>query len=104
MQQHVFHVIPNLSHRIIYSRSTIVPLLLDKDADIWKEGLYGTALGAAAFVGHKTVIEQLLDHGMDENLVDGHGRNALPLAQAFCSAQMKASISSFMPDMQAHSA
>ena len=94
----------NLSHLIIYSRSTIVQLGLDKDTNIWKEGLYGTALGAAAFANHKAVIEQLLDHGANKNLIDSHGRNALPLAQSFRSAQPKAFISSFMPDAQAHSA
>jgi len=103
MQQHVFHVIPNLSHRIIYSRSTIVPLLLDKDADIWKEGLYGTALGAAAFVVHKAVMEQLLDHGTDKNLVDSHGRNALLLAQASVPHNSEG-IRLLLPDTQAHSA
>ena len=44
--------------------------------------LYGTALRIAAFAGHKAVMEQLLDHGTDKNLVDIHGRNTLPLAQA----------------------
>ena len=78
----------------------IVQLLLDEDADIWKEGLYGTALGAAAFVGHKAVM---LDHGTDKNLVDSHGRNALLLAQASVPHNSEG-IRLLLPDTQAHSA
>jgi hypothetical protein len=66
MRPNVSRLIPNTSHLIIYSPSSIVQLLLDKDTDIWKEGLYGTALGAAVFASHKAVTEQLLDHGANK--------------------------------------
>lgn len=69
--------------------------------DIWKEGLYGTALGAAAFAGHKTVIEQLLDHGTDKNLVDSHERNALPFGTGFLFCTTLKASTSFIPDTQA---
>ena len=78
MRPPIFRLIPNLFHRIIYSPSTVVQLLLDKVADIWKEGLYDAALGAAAFAGDKAIIEQLLGHGTNKNLDNSHRRNALP--------------------------
>ncbi len=46
-------------------------MLLDHGADFNIEGIYGTALQAAAGQGHEEIVELLLDRGAD-NKIKGH--------------------------------
>ena len=49
----------------------IVKLLLENKANIGALAKGGAALQRAAYGGHKSIVELLLDHGADINLVDG---------------------------------
>jgi ankyrin repeat protein len=54
----------------------MIKLLLDRGADInMRSTLHGSALGAAAFGGHRRIIQLLLDRGADVNLKDSTGCN-----------------------------
>lgn len=63
----------------------MVQLLLENGADIkiGDSSNSTTVFGAAAAGGHKAVVEQLLAYGIDKDVVDSHGRNALHLAARF---------------------
>ncbi|PSN59256.1 hypothetical protein BS50DRAFT_641131 [Corynespora cassiicola Philippines] len=58
-------------------------LLLNKGADVNAEGgIYGNALCAASYTGHKGIVELLIKEGADVNVHGGHYGNALQAASS----------------------
>ena len=66
---------------IAQGRKEVVPLLLDRGANInIVGGIYGTALATAVYQGAEDTVSLLLDRGADVNLADGEFGTALAVA------------------------
>jgi ankyrin repeat protein len=84
----IIHGLTPLMWTCLHGHKTVAKLLLDKEANTYLTssdclfgfGPFGTALDLAAKYGHKSMIEDLLVHGADKDLVDGQGRTCLHYA------------------------
>lgn len=69
-----------LMYAACHGHISVMRILLDANADPYKESWYGTSLHIAAERGNCDSIVQLLTAGIDVNIKDSHGRTALECA------------------------
>ncbi|KAL8949723.1 MAG: hypothetical protein Q9222_004199 [Ikaeria aurantiellina] len=63
-----------------YGHRSLVRLFIGLNADLTKNNWYGSALHCAAEAGYVGMIHDILDAGIDANLLDDYGRVALACA------------------------
>ena len=71
-------------------RFDVIKLLVDKKVDINEQDNNGcTALMRAAYSGYAELVQYLLEHGADKELIDLEGNKAIHYVRTDCLTELK---------------